>query len=354
MKYVKIASIVLALVFLTGCSLGSSGNDGGMYRSDDGGKTFSPKNSINQSGKAGNISRVDVLSIAVNPQNGDEIYIGTKASGILKTVDAGENWQSLKVSEATAEKVYAIAVDQNDPKIVYATVLEGKRAMIIRSEDAGGNWKVVYTEPADGSLVLCLALDPQNPRNIYAGTDQGQIFFPKTKEKPGEACIGPRTSRRFIRIAVDRFNSQLVYFATFQNGMLRTKDAGNTFEQLGSNMSFAERKLLQNPTAIAADPYRPEWVYVGTSEGLLRSKDGGDSWETVKILNKSQEEAIRSIAINPQNSEEIIYAASKAFYKSNDGGINWSTVQIVSNRSLEAVAYNQNKPEVIYAGLNNR
>jgi len=354
MKYVKIASIVLALVFLTGCSLGSSGNDGGMYRSDDGGKTFSPKNSINQSGKAGSISGVDVLSIAVNPQNGDEIYIGTKASGILKTVDAGENWQSLKVSEATAEKVYAIAVDQNDPKIVYATVLEGKRAMIIRSEDAGGNWKVVYTEPADGSLVLCLALDPQNPRNIYAGTDQGQVFFSENEGETWRSLYWSENKLAVYKIAVDRFNSQLVYFAIFQNGLLRTKDGGKTFEKLGSNMSSAGSDLFQNTTAIATDPYRPEWIYVGTSEGLLRSKDGGDSWETVKTLNKSQEQAIRSIAINPQNSEEIVYAASKAFYKSNDGGINWSTVQIFSNRSLEAVAYNQNKPEMIYAGLNSR
>jgi len=351
---VKIASIVFAFVFLAGCSFSSNGNDGGMYRSDDGGKTFSPKDSINQSGKPGSISGVDVLSIAVNSQNGDEVYIGTKASGILKTTDAGENWQSLKVSELIPEKVYAVAIDQNDPKIVYATALEGKRAMIVKSEDAGVSWKPVYTEPTDGSLVLCLALDPQNPQNIYAGTDQGQIFFSENGGETWRSLYWPENKQAVYKIAVDRFNSQLVYFAIFQSGMLRTKDGGKTFEKLGDNMPFSERKLLQNPTALTTDPYRPEWIYAGTSEGLLRSKDSGDSWETVKTLNKSQEEAIRSIAINPQNSEEIVYAVSKAFYKSNDGGANWSTVQIISNRSLEVVAYDQNKPEVIYAGLNSR
>jgi photosystem II stability/assembly factor-like uncharacterized protein len=355
MKNIKTLFFALASIsFLTGCSLTSGGNDGGMYRSDDGGKTFSLKSSINQNGKVGSISGVDVLSIAVNPQNGDEVYIGTKASGILKTTNAGENWQSLKVSQLTPEKVYSLVIDQNDPKIVYAPVVEGKRGMILKSEDAGANWKVAYTEPEDGSLVLCLALDPQNSQNIYAGTDKGQIFFSENGGETWRSLYWPENKQAIYKIAIDRSNSQIVYFAIFENGMLRTKDGGKTFEQLGNNMSFAERKLLQNPTALIADPYRPEWVYVGTSEGLLRSKNAGDSWETTRTLNKSQEDAIRSIAINPQNSEEIIYAVSKAFYKSNDGGVNWSTVQFTSSRSLEVVAYNQNRPEMIYAGLNKR
>jgi photosystem II stability/assembly factor-like uncharacterized protein len=355
MKNIRIFITAFALVFLAGCSLTSGGNDGGMYRSDDGGKTFSPKVSINnQGGKPGSIGGVDVLSVAVNPQNGDEIYIGTKADGIFKTVDAGENWQSLKVSQLTPGKIYSLAVDPTDPKVVYATVLEGSRAMIIKSEEAGSNWKVTYTEPADGSLVLCLALDPQNSQNIYAGTDQGQIFFSENKGETWRSLYWTDNKQAIYKIALDRFDSRLIYFALFQNGLLRTKDGGQTFEQLGGNMSSAERGLLQNPTTLTADPNRSGWAYVGTSEGLLRSKDGGDNWETLKTLNKSQEEALRSIVVNPQNSEEIIYLVSKAFYKSNDGGVNWSTVQFASNRSLEVAAYNQNKPEVIYVGLNNR
>lgn len=350
----KLIFFTASVLFLTGCTLGSGGNDGGMYRSDDGGKAFSPKNSINQNGKAGSISSVDVLSIAVNSQNGDEVYIGTKSSGILKTNDAGENWQALKVLELTPEKIYGLAVNQNNPSIVYATVVAGKRAMIVKTEDAGENWKTVYSEPADGSIVLSLALDPQNPQKIYAGTDQGQIFFSENAGETWRSLYWTQNKQAVYKIAVDRFNTQLVYIAIFQNGMLRTKDGGKTFEPLGGSMSFADRKLLQNPTTLTADPYRPEWIYVGTSEGLLRSKDSGNSWETLDILNKSQEQAIRSIAINPQNSEEIIYAVSKAFYKSNDGGANWSTVQIISSRSLEVLAYDQNRPEVIYAGLNKR
>lgn len=343
-----------AIFAVSGCSLVSSGNDGGIFRSDDGGKTFSQKVSIDQNGKKGSIGVVDVLSIAVNPQNGSEFYIGTKSSGILKTSDAGENWQQLKVSQLTPEKVYAMAVDSSNPQIVYATVVIDKRAKIIRSDDAGANWKDIYTEPAGGSIVLSLALSPQNSQNIYAGTDQGQIIFSENGGETWRHLDWTKSQKAVYRITIDFFNPQIIYFALFQDGMLRTKDGGRTFEKLGENISSEKSRLLNSPNVIVADKKRPGWVYAGTSEGLIRSKDNGDNWDVIRTLNRPQEQIIRSVEINPQNSDEIIFSVSQAFYKSNDGGVSWMTVQFNTTKTLEIVAYNQNKPEVIYAGLNKR
>jgi photosystem II stability/assembly factor-like uncharacterized protein len=100
--------LVTSILFLAGCSLSSGGSDGGVFRSDDGGKTFSQKVTIDEKTK---ISSVDVLSLAVNPQNGQEIYIGTRSNGILKTVDGAETWQVVKVAATTPTKVYSIAID---------------------------------------------------------------------------------------------------------------------------------------------------------------------------------------------------------------------------------------------------
>jgi photosystem II stability/assembly factor-like uncharacterized protein len=354
MKISKLLIILPAIVVISGCSLTGGGTDGGVFRSDDGGKTFSQKVSIDQNGKKGSIGAVDVLSIAVNPQNGSEVYIGTKASGILKTTDAGENWQSLKVALTTAGKVYAIAVDPSNPQTVFATVVVDNRAKIIRSDDAGANWKDIYTESAGGSVVLSLALGPQNSQNIYAGTDQGQIIFSENGGETWRHLDWIKSKQAVYKITVDYFNSQIVYFAIFQNGMLRTKDGGRTFEELGKSMPSEKSKLLNAPTVIIADKKRQGWVYAGTSEGLIRSKDNGDNWDIIRTLNQPQEQIVRSIEINPQNSDEIIFSVSQAFYKSNDGGISWMTTQFSTTRTLDVVAYNQSKPEVIYAGLNKR
>ncbi len=354
MKTKRIIFILASVVFLAGCSLTGNGNDGGFYRSDNGGKTFSPKNNAGQNGKTGTIGGVDVLSMAVNPQNGDEIYLGTKASGIIKTTDTGENWKALNVSTLTPSKVYAMAVDPTNPSKVYAATVVGKRGKIIKSEDAGENWKEIYTEPSDGSLVLSMVLDPKNPQNIYAGTDQGQIIFSETEGETWRSLYWTSGNGAVYKIAVDNFNSQLVYFAIFKKGLIRTRDGGNTFEELGKKNFLDDKLSLANPTALAADPQRPDWIYAGTDTGLVRSQDGGDNWDTIRILNKPEEQAIWSIAINPKNSDEITYSVSKAFYKSNDGGINWMAVQFDSNRSPNVILYNLQKPEIIYIGMNKR
>lgn len=354
MKTKRIIFILASVVFFAGCSLTGSGTDGGFYRSDDGGKTFLLKNNASQNGKTATISSVDVLSLTPNPQNGNEIYLGTKASGIIKTTDAGENWLGLSVAASTPTNVYAMAVDPTSPNNVYAATVVGKRGKILKSEDAGGKWREIYTEPSDGSQVLSMALDPANPQNIYAGTDQGQIIYSETGGETWRSLYWSSGKEAIYKIAFDKFNSDLVYFAIFQKGLMRTKDGGKTFEALGKDNFLDEKLNLGNPTSIAADPQRPNWVYAGTDTGLVRSKDGGDNWDTVRILNKAQEQAIWSIAVNPQNSDEIIYSVSKAFYKSNDGGVNWLTVQFDSSRSPNVVSYNPQKPEVIYVGMNKR
>ena len=116
----RLSLFAFSLFFLSGCSLVSSSADGGVVRSDDGGKSFTQKVTIDE--KAG-IGSVDVLSLAVSPQNGSEIYIGTKAGGVFKTINAGEKWQALKLAEASVTKAYATAIDPVDPSVVFAAAI---------------------------------------------------------------------------------------------------------------------------------------------------------------------------------------------------------------------------------------
>lgn len=342
--------LVLAALFLSACSLGS-GNDGGIYRSDDGGKSFVPKNGT-ENNKT--INMVDVLSLAINPQNGREVFIGTKASGIFKSENAGDSWRQLKVANLTPVKVYSLAVDPNNSVIVYATVFLGGRGKIIKSSDGGENWKDVYTEPSSSTLVLSLAVNPQNSDYIYAGTDQGLILL---SENGGETWKNIYTARAQVyKIAVDYFNPQIAYFVVFGNTVLRTDDNGKMFHDLseGKQFNFTGIDQIRNATAIATDPGKAEWVYLGTEGGLFRSKDRGENWESVKVLLKPQEQAVHGVGVNPQNSDEIIFGASQTFYKSVDGGQSWATVQNDSSRSIEATGYNRQDPAMIYVGMNKR
>lgn len=338
-KHLKKILFAIPVVFLTGCSLVSSSTDGGVFRSDDGGKKFVQKVTIDEKTKIGS---VDVLSLAVNPQNGKEIYIGTKANGIFKSTDGGEKWQAVKIAALAITKVYAIAIDPVNPSFVYAAAIVGDRGKILKSNDAGATWKDVYTEPASGSFILSLALDPAGTGKIFGGTTVGQIIFSDNGGDSWQSLYQARAE--VFRIVFDSKNSNLTYFAVNQSGLLRTLDGGKKFEDLAEKNIVNRETGLQNPSAVITDPNRTGWVYTGTGTGLFRSKDFGENWELIKILNRPRENAVRGIAINPQNSDEIVYGAAQAFYKSVDGGQSWATTQFSGSRTIETVAYNPQNP----------
>lgn len=348
MNKTKILGLFASAVFLTGCSLVSSSTDGGVFRSDDGGKSFAQKVTIDDKTKIGS---VDALSLAVNPQNGNEVYLGTASSGIFKTTDAGEKWQVLKVSTSVATKAYALAVDSINTSTVYAAAIVDGRGKILKSTDAGANWEEVYTEPSSGSFVLALAVDPAGSGKIFGGTSEGQIIF---SDNSGDTWKNMYKAKAAVfKIAIDSMNSNLAYFAVSQGGLIRTRDEGKNFEDLSEKINQSGQQQFGSPMAIAADPNRTNWVFAGTTVGLFRSKNGGDEWESIKILN-GPGNVIRGIAINSQNSNEIVYGSAQAFYKSVDGGQSWATTQFAGSRTAEAVAYNRQNPGVIYVGMNKR
>lgn len=348
--YTKTILFAISVLFFAGCSLVSSSTDGGVFRSDNAGKSFAQKVKIDEKTAIGS---VDVLSLAVNPQNGNEVYIGTKSNSMLKTTDAGEKWQVIKVSSNTATKAYAIAIDPTNPSTVYVAAIVDGRGKILKSTDAGATWKEVYTQASSGSFVLALAIDSAGSGKIFGGTTEGQIIF---SDNSGDSWKNLYKAQGGVfKIAIDSMNSDLAYFAVSQGGLLRTRDGGKNFENLGERNAFSNgQQQFGSPVAIVSDPYKANWIYAGTTTGLFRSKNGGDDWESVKVLNSPQENAIRGIAINPQNSDEIIYGAAQAFYKSVDGGQSWATTQLNGSRTLEVVAYSKQNPGVIYVGMNKR
>ncbi len=352
MEYIsKLGFILLlpAMIFFSGCSLTTGGSDGGVFRSDDGGKSFSQKVTVDEDTR---ISGVDVLSLKVNPQNGQEVYVGTKAHGIFKSENGAEDWRQLRAAERIPVKIYSLALDPMNSQVVYATAVIDGRGKIMKSEDGGENWKETYTEPSNNTLVLSLAIDPQNPSRIFSGTSEGLILL---SENGGESWRNVHIAGAEVyKIAIDDFRTGTAYFIVFGRTILRTRDGGNTFEDLGEKemFSFDQASPFRNPTAITVDPHNPGWVWAGSEGGLFRSQDEGETWEAVRILLKPQEQEVHGIGINPQNSNEIIFGASQAFYKSIDGGLSWSTVQYGGTRSIAVTAYDRQNPSVIYVGVN--
>lgn len=247
-----------------------AGTLAGVYRSKDNGKHWeliSP---------AGSTEIHEIESIAIDPKDPNIIYAGTWHLP-WKTVDGGAHWQSIKQGIIDDSDVFSIVIDPTSPNIVYASACSG----IYKSVNAGLLFKGGVTInkgqgiPATARRTRKLKLDPTHPTTVYAGTTQGLY-----KSTDGGTMWVRMTRDDVIvnDVYVDPNQPQHVLLATDRGGVLRSEDAGMTFQP--SNEGFTLRQVV----AFAADLRDPAQLYVGVvndkeTGGVFASSDGGVKWQ---------------------------------------------------------------------------
>ena len=310
-----------------------------VLKSTDSGATWTPKVKIDEKT---DISGINVLSMVINPTDSDDIYLGTDSNGIYESKDAGETWAQLPF----ADKVYGLAIDQQNPGNMYASGVYNGRAKIYKRVIGGQDWKEIYTEPSDGTVISSLAISPVNPQVVYAGTSAGVII----KSTDGGATWAnlKNAGEPVTSIAFDHASDSHVLFGVFQGNVLETKDRGATISQLSPKNSTAPS--ISGVVTVVADPNQAGVFYIGTASGITKCVADG-TCTALNIIDSSKPFPIRAIAINPTNSQEIMYSSSKAIYKSVDGGTQWATVQLDTNKEISVLRYDKNNTANIYAGL---
>ena len=175
-----------------GGDLGYFGISGGVFKSTDGGESWSPASS----GLPGD----SISSLVMDPQNLTTVYAGTR-SGVFKSADGGMSWANTDLAAAgyvPVDRCFAgpvcavssLVINPQEPGAVFA----GSRSGIFKSTDRGASWsRMNYPglPPAGSDL---LALDPQNPDNLYsvAGGSVFAITFasPALTLDSTQYCIG--------------------------------------------------------------------------------------------------------------------------------------------------------------------
>jgi photosystem II stability/assembly factor-like uncharacterized protein len=343
-RYLITAFSVISLVFLSGCSSVSTGGakSGSIWKSGDSGKTWEVKN---QTGDQKTLPAVDILSIVFSPTDKNKILFGTVAHGIIKTDDGGESFES---TSFTTGKVYGLLIDPRDENIIYASSIVGKRGKIWKSTDGGKNWKEIYTVPANGPLIVSMLIDRNNSRIVYASTSDRQMI--KTADG-GETWrslltgIGPA-----VKLAMDRTDSNLIYFMTHDGKIYRSKDAGTTFEDITKKIT-GNPALRGNIGVMEVDPSFDKGIYLAGQMGVIRSRDGGETWEKIVTLNNPQNFPITALAVNLTNAQEIIVAVAQATYRTVDGGQTWATYQFNYPKAIKFLKYSPLEPGTVFLGF---
>jgi hypothetical protein len=184
-----------------------------------------------------------------------------------------------------------------------------------------------------GSQPQCLAVDPLHPAHVYCGTfdrglwhsaDGGGSWAPAGQGIAYEKVMSVAVS------ATDRKSgSGMVYAGTEPSAIFRSEDRGHSWRELDAlrklpsapTWSFPPRPWTSHIRWITADPLVPGRVFAAAEAGaLLRSLDGGGSWEDRKPTGPFDTHTLIMHRLAPNR---LYSAAGDGFVQSDDGGDTW-------------------------------
>ncbi len=290
--------------------------DIGVFSSTDGGTNW---NFVSQSLDIREMVR-ELGVLAVDPVNPGILYVnrrygaGYRTGEILKSTDGGRTWALLPPAPGTGY-LWSLTVDATNPLVLYAAGVSWKgtefeRFSLYRTTDGGASWTSLGYPPEDFVIFSGPLVDPSDPSVMYT-VGSGRLYIRRGSgywEKSGldlPAISGLAASPKLPGYV----------FATTVDGVYRSTDTGQTWVKSTSiglsdlpvsnlvihpatGALYAWQSGLVKSTdqganwvrrggsvpgtffGMTIDRFRPEIVYVSTSDNLFKSTDEGASWTT--------------------------------------------------------------------------
>ncbi|MFC1644761.1 WD40/YVTN/BNR-like repeat-containing protein [Patescibacteria group bacterium] len=340
-KIIQSLVVILFVVSFSGCtllpSIGKSGGvSGGVLKSIDNGKVWEFKN---KAGEDSSIASLNILSIVINPNNPDNIYIGTESKGVIVTDDGGENWRKIDLA---VDRVYSLSISGDN---IYVGGSLNKRGRIFKSQDSSESWEEVYIEPSSETVITSIIASQRDAQAVYAGTSAGMIF--KTVDGGASWQNLHESSGPVTSIILSGESEDKIFALVFNKGVLVSNDGGINFETLDRNGELKKEKAF----SLAVDESGTGAVYLGTNNGIFKTVDDGNDFVELNILSSSAGFPIRAIAVDPSDSRNIIYSSQQVIYSSEDGGVNWSTFQVQGSGYVSNMVFDSYDLGLIYATI---
>ncbi|MDX1486268.1 MAG: hypothetical protein R3229_17480 [Alphaproteobacteria bacterium] len=311
-----------------------------------------------------------IPELAVSPEAPNKLYAGTRGDGVWVSEDFGETWTKPCYGKRGPGKVRCVTVDPHEPKRIYAGT---EPIDLFVSEDECATWRridaiwdipyvatigypVATVEPHLRDLVV----DPSDPDTLYAAL---QVGYMAKSTDGGESwkLIDENLDCDVHTIVIDPADPKHLLIATGGNGARSGDAPGRALyasSDGGENWTPAAMNFTNEYSVpIAIDPRDPKTVYSAIANGppsrwrkretgaeseMIRSKDGGATWEAMDggIPSADFPEAI----VVDGEAEGRIYAGCRSgtFYASDDAGETWTPLDLglsVSNMRSVVLAH---------------
>ena len=331
------------------------GAQGGVWRSDDAGSSWTPLTDGECSLAMG--------SIAIDPVDPQIVYAGTGEQhfsgdsyygcGVLRSLDGGASWEQLggeifvRRSAWTGRsgmgqggaRIARVVVDRASAGSATATtVLVASSFGLYRSTSSGADWSLVL----EGYATDLLA-HPHDPSILYAAlygegihksTDGGVTWTHTSAVHPGGQGPThhpghlPLRARRALRRRRPRGDET----RSTDMAIYRTQDAGGYWEERPASGASCFGQCWYDFT-LAVHPQDPERVFLGTIL-VYESTDGGMTFEDRNPDNIHVDQ--HHLAFDTLSDPDRLYVTNDGgVFRTVDGGFNW----LALNRNLAVTQF---------------
>jgi photosystem II stability/assembly factor-like uncharacterized protein len=312
---------------------------GGVWKTVNNGTTWTPVFD-----KEGSYS---IGAIALDPRNPLTVWVGTGennsqrsvsyGNGLYRSDDGGKSWKNVGLK--TSEHIGRIAIDPRDSNTVYVAAQgplwgPGGDRGLYKTSDNGNTWKKVLSI-SDNTGVTDVVIDPQNPETLYAASYQRRRHMWTLIGGGPESAIYkstdagatwnklkaglPTTELGRVGLAISPVDSNVIYAtveaADKKGGIFRSSDRGGSWERRNE---FDVGAMYYGH--IVADPKDVDRVYI-MNVFLMVSDDGGKTLR--RLGEKSKHVDNHEIWIDPADTDHYLVGCDGGVYESHDRGANW-------------------------------
>ena len=310
-----------------------SRKNAGIYRSDDGGESWTLVNSEERVGGRGD----DFNCVRIDPRNQDIIYVANTTT--YKSTDAGKTFTAIKGAPG-GDDYHTIWINPENPDIIAIAVDQGATISV----NGGQTWSSWYNQPT--AQFYHVITDNQFPYWVYGGQQESGSVGTASRSDFGEITFRDWTTvgvEEYGYVAPDPLHPNLIYggkATVFDRNSGQTREVGPVVLRTGQYRFNRTAPLIFSPVDQHA-------LYLG-SNMLFVTRDGGNSWQVISPdltredpgvppslgafveadpAKGKHRGVIYSIAPSPRDANLIWIGTDDGLIQvTHDGGKNWQNI----------------------------
>ncbi len=369
----------------------------GFYRSTDNGNSWQPI------GQKSGLNTTHGISIGFDPNNSNIVLVGTD-EGIYKSTDGGLTFSSQPL---TSGYITDIEFAESNSSIVYASYHQAHNVAIgsiYKSTDGGNSWTKVSGN-FNSRHILKVEVDPSDADIVYFLTGKGRYVCGPAevyKSTNGGASFTKLTNGlgEIMDLAIDPVNTQTLYLTTLNancsaqyywldlsGSFYKSTDYGNSWTQLVDTLTGLIWINHNNPSEIRLIDVREPYSWVDYNEsGTFKSTDHGNTWTKIGFVEnwdcgylkengictdrsiywsygKTFEGIVKTLGRDMSDPDKYYWITSRFVYGTNDGGAQFNNLYTkeistnhwqstgIENITMYDLKISEANPDLIYLGF---